>query len=283
MRAAVQRFNAITAKLGLRRSPVFNRVFLASYAIYKQYFEAGPIDRLREFVPGGSLVIDAGANVGFFSLRFAKWVGDDGKVISIEPEDHNYDSLISVLKRKGVLDRVDALKAVAAAEPGAMFLEINPLHPADHKLSRDGTGLSVTAVTLDDLVQDKGHLWPALVKIDVQGAEMLVLKGAEGILKIAGPALFIELHEVGLNRFGTSVSAILDHLSERGYQAYWLMRAGPHAKASPAEIHAKVARIGYVDVLFLKAGGQIACISGRDELIGVPARPSSMAGARDRK
>jgi FkbM family methyltransferase len=254
LRAAAQGFSAITAKLGLRRFPVFNRVFLACYAIYKQYFEAGPIDRLREFVPRGSLVIDVGANVGFFSLRFAGWVGDDGKVISIEPEDHNYDNLISALKRKGILDRIDALKAVAAAEPGVMLLEINPLHPTDHKLSRDGTGLSVTAVTLDDLVQDKGHLRPALVKIDVQGAEMLVLKGAAGILEVAGPALFIELHEEGLSRFGTSVSAILDHLSERGYQAYWLAKAGAHAKAIPAEIHARVARIGYVDVLFLKAG-----------------------------
>ena len=64
-----------------------------------------------------------------------------------------------------------------------MFLEINPLHPADHKLSRDGTGLSVNAVTLDELVPDIRYLRPALVKIDVQGAEMLVLKGAADILK----------------------------------------------------------------------------------------------------
>jgi FkbM family methyltransferase len=242
----------LTAKLGLRRVPLFNRVFLALYSIYKQYFEAGPIDRLKEFVPAGSLVIDVGANVGFFSVRFAKWVGDNGKVVSIEPEDHNCNSLISALKRAGLLDRVHALKAVAAAEPGMMFLEINPLHPADHRLSRDGTGLSVTAVTLDELVPDRGYLRPALVKIDVQGAEMLVLKGSTNILTIAQPALFIELHEEGLSKFGTSVSEILDHLSEHGYEAYWLARAGSHRKASPAEIHAKVARLGYVDVLFLK-------------------------------
>jgi FkbM family methyltransferase len=250
--SAVKLFG-LTAKLGLHRVPLFNRVFLALYWIYKQYFEAGPIDRLKEFAPSGSLVIDVGANVGFFSLRFAKWVGDDGKVISIEPENRNYDRLISALKRAGLLDRVHALKAVAAAEPGMTFLEINPLHPADHKLSRDGTGLPVTAVTLDDLAQGKSPLRPALVKIDVQGAEMLVLKGATGILKKAGPALFIELHEEGLKRFGTSVSEILKHLSEYDYEAYWLMQTGAHRKTSPAEIHENVARNGYVDVLFLKA------------------------------
>jgi hypothetical protein len=45
---------------------------------------------------------------------------------------------------------------------------------------------------------------------------MLVLQGAPDILRLPGPALFIELHEEGLQRFGASVSAILDHLSQFG-------------------------------------------------------------------
>jgi FkbM family methyltransferase len=249
--SAVKLFGLI-ARIGLHRSPLFHRLYLASYTIYKEYVEVGPIDRLKEFVPGGSLVIDVGANVGFFSRRFARWVDDDGLVISIEPEDHNYNSLVLALTRDGLLHRVQTLKAVAADEPGTMFLEINPLHPADHKLSRDGTGLSVRAVTLDELVKENSLLRPSLVKIDVQGAEMLVLMGATNILRNYGPALFVELHEVGLNKFGTSVSAILNHLSDQGYAAYWLMRSAAHARASHAEIAARVAQSGYVDILFLK-------------------------------
>jgi FkbM family methyltransferase len=95
------------------------------------------------------VVIDVGANVGFFSLRFAQWVGGGGEVISIGPEDRNYEILISALKRASLSGRLRALKAVAAATAGATFLEINPLHPADPKLSRDGNGLPVIAVTLD--------------------------------------------------------------------------------------------------------------------------------------
>jgi FkbM family methyltransferase len=243
----------LAVRLGLHRLPLFNKVFLVLYSVYKQYIEAGPVDGLRQFVPAGSLVVDVGANVGFFTLRFAQWVGESGNVIAIEPEDQNYRSLLAALAREGLLDRVHALKAVAAASPGKTFLEINPLHPADHKLSRDGTGLPVTAVTLDELVQGAAHSRLALVKIDVQGAEMLVLEGAESILKMAGPALFIELHEEGLNKFGASVSAILDRLSGYGYQAYWLARSAPPRAASRSEIHQGIARTGYVDVLFLKA------------------------------
>ena len=241
----------LATRLGVHRLPMFDRVFLLLYAAYKRYVEAGPIERLQHFVPDGSVVIDVGANVGFFAVRFAEWVGPDGKVIAIEPEDKNYASLISAIGRAGLRDRVEVLKAVAAAKPGTTFLEINPLHPADHKLSLNGVGLPVTAVTLDALVQDKGPLRPALVKIDVQGAEMLVLQGMTDLLKIAGPVLFIELSEQGLNKYGASVSAVLHLLSENGYEAHWLTRSG-HEKASQSDIEVRIAKADYVDILFIK-------------------------------
>jgi FkbM family methyltransferase len=252
--SAVQLFGLAT-RFGVHHLPMFDRVFLLFYAEYKRYFEAGPIERLRAFVPDGSVVIDVGANVGFFAVRFAEWVGPDGKVIAIEPEDQNYNRLVAALKRADLLGRVETLKAVAAAESGMALLELNPLHPADHKLSRDGAGQPVTAVTLDALVQDKGLSRPALVKIDVQGAEMLVLQGMIGLLKIAGPALFIELSERGLNRYGASVSAVLGLLADNGYEAYWLTRSG-HQKASQSDIEAK-AKADYVDVLFTKTARPI--------------------------
>ena len=49
------------------------------------------------------------------------------------------------------------------------------------------------------------------------------------------------------------MAEILKYLADFGYQAFWLMPQGPHAKASDADIHAKVGPTGYVDVLFLKA------------------------------
>jgi FkbM family methyltransferase len=251
IRDSAVRLFGVASKLGIHRLPGFHRVFLTLYPIYKQHFEAGPIERLKAFVPEGSLVIDVGANVGFFSLRFAEWVGSSGRVIAIEPEARNYESLIAALTRAGVRDRVEALKAVASAEPGTTFLEINPLHPADHKLSRDGVGLPVTAVRVDALVDNKGPSRPALVKIDVQGAEMLTLQGMTAILKLADAALFIELSEQGLTKFGTSVSAILELLAGHGYAPYWLTRTG-HDKASRSEIDARTAGSKYADVLFLK-------------------------------
>ncbi|MER9865345.1 FkbM family methyltransferase [Mesorhizobium sp. M0185] len=250
LRDSAIRLYVLTAKLGLQSLPLFHRAYLALYPLYKRYFEAGPIDQLREFVPDGSLVIDVGANVGFFSLRFAEWVGDGGKVIAIEPEDQNYSGLICALERAGLLGRVEALRVVAAAEPGTTFLEINPLYPADHKLSQNGTGVPVTAVTLDGLLADKGPRCPALVKIDVQGAELLTLQGMIEILRFARPALFVELSDQGLNKFGASVLVVLRLLSDNGYEAYWLTRTG-RRKASQSEIEARTTGTKSADVLFL--------------------------------
>jgi FkbM family methyltransferase len=255
LRDSVVNLFGLVARAGLHRISPFDRLFLASYALYKEYIEGGPVDRLKDYVSHGSAVMDVGANVGFFCRRFANWVGDGGVVIALEPEDYNFNTLVRALRKDGVLHRVRTLKAVAAAASGTTFLEINPLHPADHKLSLNETGLPVDSVTLDELVADDNSLRPSLIKIDVQGAEMLVLKGAANILRRYGPALFVELQEEGLKRFGTSASEILGHLASQGYLAYWLERSGPPKRATDAEIHAMMARNSYVDVLFLRPAG----------------------------
>jgi FkbM family methyltransferase len=252
VRNSVLRVYGWATKLGLHRLPAFDRVFLALYTAYKSHFEAGPVERLREFIPAGSIVLDVGANVGFFTLRFARWIGE-GEVIAIEPEEKNYRMLVTALEREDLRKKARALKAVATASAGTSHLEINPLHPADHKLSLDGTGAAVDAVRLDDLIKEKGPLRPCLIKIDVQGAEMLVLQGAPEILELARPTLFIELSENALRRFGSSVSEVVNHLSQHGYEAYWLSRTGPHRRASQEEIHANIGKHGYVDVLFLSS------------------------------
>jgi hypothetical protein len=67
------------------------RAFLTAYSGYKTWIEAGPIDRLKDFVLPRSAVVDVGANIGFFTLKFARWVGEQGCVIAIEPDLVNFE------------------------------------------------------------------------------------------------------------------------------------------------------------------------------------------------
>src|ERR1044072_2917763 len=68
-------------------------LFEWAYHAYKRYLEARETRVLGGFVEPGSVVIDVGANIGFFTRFFAERVSEGGKVIAIEPEESNYQRL----------------------------------------------------------------------------------------------------------------------------------------------------------------------------------------------
>ncbi|HLY58262.1 MAG TPA: FkbM family methyltransferase [Stellaceae bacterium] len=226
--------------------------FENSYELYKRLIEAGEIDRLAPFIPPGSLAIDVGANVGFFTTRFARWVGPQGAVIAIEPEAVNFARLRRRIDGEKLADRVECLEAAACEAEGTVLLEINPDHPGDHKLG--ASGVPIRAVALDDLVAARG--WPAvsLIKIDVQGAELRVLAGVHAVIERFHPAMFIEVDDGALRRLGGSAASLIETMASFGYRAHRLGREGV-SPPLPEEALAALsgADAGYTDLLFLPA------------------------------
>ncbi len=223
------------------------RLFFHLYDIYKEWLEAGEIDLLRAWIPSGGTVVDVGSNVGFFALRFAKWVGTHGRVVAIEPEQRNFEELTRRLALRGYAARVTTHHAVADRVSGEVLLDVNPDHPGDHKIGAQG--IPVPARKLDELVSDLPRPI-CLIKIDVQGAEQRVLDGAAEILRKDKPALFIEIDPRGLERFGTTADRLFNHLAEFGYRPHRLTMAGAVALTAEALVRA-LSRTGYTDVLFL--------------------------------
>jgi len=242
---------AALARTGIMRQAWARRAFLAAYSGYKTWIEAGPVDRLREFVPAGSTVVDVGANVGFFTMKFALWVGEQGRVIAVEPDRENFEVLVAKVKKAGLQDRVRLHQAAAAAETGSVRLRRNELHPGDHRISFHPEGIPVPAVTVDDLVAAAAPRSVSLVKIDVQGAEMLVLKGAKRMLDQLHPALFVEVDDRALRHFGSSAEALLEHMQRSGYKTHELVENGPPRELSHHRLFASLKTRSYIDVLFL--------------------------------
>ncbi len=236
---------------GLLKINVVRKLFYLCYELYKQIFEAGPIHQLRAFIKPGTIVIDVGANVGFFTVRFANWLANTGgKVIALEPESTNFQQLAEVLRKKAYnKDLVEALPVAAAEECGTMRLAINPFHPGDHHLDQDG--IPVDVVTIDSLLNDRE--WPrvSLIKVDVQGAELRVLQGAIKCLAMFKPVLFIEVDEDKLNSSGTSAHELFAMLSDQGYKPYRLHTHKPPYQISCEEAIAVIARKQYEDFLFI--------------------------------
>lgn len=223
------------------------RVFFALYDVYKLWFEAGPIAKLQAYVPEGACVIDVGANVGFFTLRFAHWVGPQGRVIAIEPEDVNFVELTRRISAQTLSDRITIHHAAADRTKGEARLVVNKDHPGDHQLGDDG--IPVHTVTLDGLLASEDRA-PALIKIDVQGAEMRVLAGAETVLNLYRPVLFIEVDPGALGRFGTSTDALLAFLARLGYAPHALESDGARL-LTRLMLDDLLARRVYVDLLFI--------------------------------
>ena len=234
------------SRSGILARPRARRAFESAYLAYKGLYEAGPVDGLRCLIPAGSTVIDVGANIGFFTLRFARWTGPSGRVVAIEPEARNIASLRARVESAGLSRTVECIEAVAADRPGELRLALTPGHPGDHHLANDGQ--PVRAVTLDGLVAGDPRA-VSLIKIDVQGAEMLVLSGARELLATQRPAIHIEVDGPSLARMGSSPRELIDSLVELGFRPRQLSRYGAGAAEDVDELVSH-AWADYIDVLF---------------------------------
>src|SRR5207247_124015 len=121
-----------------------------------------------------------------------------------EPE--NFARLNRMIAKHGLSSVVETIQAVAAEQEGELKLELNSMHPADHKIAT--TGIAVTAHTIDDLLAKRNCPAVSLIKIDVQGAEERVLRGATRTLEKSHPALFIEIDDRALAAMGSSADRL---------------------------------------------------------------------------
>jgi FkbM family methyltransferase len=213
-------------------TPLGADLFEAAYFKYKELIEVPGTDALRAYLAPGAWAVDIGANVGFFTEKFARWV-NGGKVLAVEPEVGNFNRLSKRLARQGLSSVVVAMNGAAAPQCGTVFLTVKPEHPGDHTLSGEtgpapGT-VPVPAWRLDDLLAEQGSTRVGLIKIDVQGAEMRVLAGAESCINRDRPAIFIEIDDHALRQLGTSAQAVLSWLAAKGYTFAFLSRSGPQA------------------------------------------------------
>lgn len=200
----------------------------------------------RTVMPGDGFV-DVGANVGYFTLRASRWVGSEGVVYAFEPERNNFERL----KHHESINRLGntvVFHAAAGATAGVLTLNLNPLNEGGHSLQArahyydDGRAWTkdqgterfpaaelsqnVHVVALDAIVPHDGRRWH--MKIDVEGAELDVLRGAQEFIARARPDICCEI-----SAFTPEFRNLLDALS---YDVYRLCAGGfiapaPHVQS----------------------------------------------------
>ena len=173
-----------------------------------------------ELVSSGDQCIDVGANFGMHTLYLANLVGDSGKVWAFEPLPKNLELLRRNIGLNHFSQRVEVVPKVASNSPEPFLRMAGMDDPvavtACLSNETDSETLSVPNVRLDNMFASESCNI-GLIKIDVEGAELEVLRGAEGVLKRCKPNLVIEVHGFGLPNFGSSVSDFRGFLAGLGY------------------------------------------------------------------
>lgn len=139
----------------------------------------------------GDVVVDAGAHIGSFSVKVADRVE---RVYAFEPEPSNYQLLHA---NALPYPNIKPLNVALWSSSGSMMLHHNMNHVGAHSLLPLPEGVSdysieVQTIRLDDVIEDRVDF----IKMDVEGAEIEVLKGAMQILEVCHPAIAMEVHPI---------------------------------------------------------------------------------------
>ncbi len=141
-------------------------------------------ERFKEVVKEGDVVLDLGANMGYFTLLAARLVGKEGKVYAFEPQPTNYSLLVKNIELNGY-DNVVPLQKAVSNTSGLIKLFISDEDIGNSTIFQyggDRESVEVEAVTLDDFFKDKEHRVD-VIKMDVEGAEMAALLGMDRIIR----------------------------------------------------------------------------------------------------
>ena len=179
---------------------------------------------MRAQLGNGATFVDVGAQIGYYSLKAAKVVGPSGHVIAIEPNPETLKKLNANVQASGANVTV-APVACSDAEAMLDLFAASAANTGETSLSKANAAQSgtvgntyrVRARPLDDIVRESGVSRVDVIKVDVEGAEFLVLKGAQETLAKYHPMVLVEIIDRQLREMGSSAAELRLFLKGHGY------------------------------------------------------------------
>jgi len=254
----------LICRTGLLNTSAGQKIFYKFYFLYKEFYEAKNSNYLKRYVPQGSSVVDVGANAGFFTKKFANWVSEGGKVLAFEPDESNVRQLKVYVKK--LIEKVIIVDGAAGNRNGTVEFQLDRYHPAGHRINIASSSTSkhnetdkrniikVKSYTIDEVLNRNQNLFSqiSLIKIDVQGAEKMVLEGAEETINKFHPSLFVEIDEEALNEYGTNTSEIIEMLKSRNYTPFYIDKKNKLQEIDIKVLSKILDKREYIDLLFLQ-------------------------------
>jgi len=223
---------------------------IASTGDYEPASRAACQAALRE----GGTFVDIGAHVGLFAVPASSAVGSSGRVIAFEPDPDNRGLLEQNVARHQC-GNVTVVPAAVADRDGEMQLARSRFNTGDHRVSESSGGLRVPVYALDDWLE-RQRIEPDVIKMDVQGAEPLVLAGMRRTLGGSRPLhVLFEFTPAMLRKRGADPLDMLEQFVRDGFSLFMIdERRGDSVAAAPADILRSCPKRGYVNVHAVRGG-----------------------------
>ena len=180
---------------------------------------------LHKLIPAGAVIFDVGANIGYISLLLAKAAGANGKVIAFEALPSNVEQLQHNVKLNGMERRVSVIACAVTQAPGPVQFLVHTSGGMGKAAGSAGrkdkyqSEVTVPGISLDEFVFGQGNPPPQIVKMDIEGGEVLALPGMQRVLTEVRPLMLMELHGPESSRVAWET------LTSAGYDICW-MRPG---------------------------------------------------------
>ena len=184
---------------------------------YEAEYEPETFSFFSENVKKGDIVLDIGGHIGLFAVVTARLVGSEGKVYSFEPTPFTRNVLKEVVELNGLSDVVEVRSEAVSSKSGeTVFFDTgDTISNANSlvKTERSKTEIPITLISVDEFVLEKG-IKPNCLKIDVEGVELDVLKGARETFLTHRPVARLGLHPPFITQNGQSLDEIWAILEE---------------------------------------------------------------------
>jgi FkbM family methyltransferase len=172
---------------------------------------------LKQTLQSGDLFVDVGANEGMMSLLGSRLVGYTGRVIAFEPNETPRGIFQANVARNGITN-IDIKAAGLGEKSGMLDLFVPSINTGEGTFTptgrSDGVRIKCPVVVGDDVLDGEK---PRLIKIDVEGFELNVLRGLKKTLVEKRPIVVMEMIEEHLARASTSPQELISFLAELGY------------------------------------------------------------------
>ena len=197
---------------------------IATHLLGERIWEASETAAFLAHAREGMCVFDVGANIGYYTLLAARAVGPSGRVYAFEPEPHNF-GLLTRNVAENRLANVRPVNAGVSNRAGVVRLHLDDANFGAHSFeagsvrSSSGRSVEVETVRLDDFA-DEARVFDAgvLVKIDVQGAEALVVDGGRRLLALPRVTALLEIWPEALARAQADAARLLADLEGLGFR-----------------------------------------------------------------